>query len=188
MGFFRLNKVCASSIFYILVCFLQCSNSLALEEVIRSSTRLAKSVLRLQPSLKATHLVDKKLVRRMPIFSSPVLPTLSQSYDYSHRNYTYRKNFPYWIGGVGAAFVYSQVCIQLILTFRYVFKLALRQMTGFITSLFASMKKSLPIPELSRLSKRAFASLSRLPLPDLKGATHLVLDSSGLKVFGKRNG
>lgn len=86
----------------------------------------------------------------------------------------------------GRPFVYSQVCLQLILTFRHVFKLALRQVTGFVTSLFSLMKKPLPVPEFSRLSKRAFASLSKITLPSLQGQTHLVLDSSGLKVFGER--
>lgn len=86
----------------------------------------------------------------------------------------------------GRPFVYSEVCIQLILTLRHLFKLALRQVIGFISSLFAGMKKSLPIPEFSRLSKRCLQSLSRISLPSVNEPTHFVIDSTGLKVFGEK--
>jgi hypothetical protein len=48
------------------------------------------------------------------------------------------------------------------------------------------MKKSLILPEFSRLSKRCSQSLSRITLPSLKEPTHLVIDLSGLKVFGEK--
>jgi hypothetical protein len=86
----------------------------------------------------------------------------------------------------GRPFVYSEVCIQLILTLRHLFKLALRQVIGFVSSLFSLLKETLPIPEFSRISKRCFQSLSKITLPSLKEPTHLVIDSSGLKVFGER--
>jgi hypothetical protein len=86
----------------------------------------------------------------------------------------------------GRPLLYSQVCIQLILTLRHLFKLALRQVIGFVGSLFSLLKKSLPVPEFSRLSKRCFQSLSRIPLPSVKEPTHLVIDSTGLKVFGEK--
>lgn len=86
----------------------------------------------------------------------------------------------------GRPFLYSQVCIQLILTLRHLFKLALRQVIGFVSSLFFLLKKSLPVPEFSRLSRRGFSSLSRITLPSVKEPTHLVIDSTGLKVFGEK--
>lgn len=86
----------------------------------------------------------------------------------------------------GRPFLYSEVCIQLILTLRHLFKLALRQVIGFVSSLFSLLKKTLPIPEFSRISKRCFQSLSRITLPFLQEPTHLIIDSSGLKVFGER--
>ena len=86
----------------------------------------------------------------------------------------------------GRPFLYSEVCIQLILTLRHLFKLALRQVIGFVGSLFSLLKKSLPIPEFSRVSKRCFQSLSRITLPPIKEPTHLVIDSTGLKVFGEK--
>lgn len=86
----------------------------------------------------------------------------------------------------GRPFVYSQTCINLILTFRHLFHLALRQVIGFVESLFALLGKVLPIPEFSRLSKRAAQALSCLHLPSLNEPTHLVIDSTGLKVFGEK--
>jgi transposase len=48
------------------------------------------------------------------------------------------------------------------------------------------MGKILPVPEFSRLSKRATEPLARLSLPSLKEPSHVIIDSSGLKVFGER--
>lgn len=86
----------------------------------------------------------------------------------------------------GRPFLYSQTCIQLILTLRHLFKLALRQVIGLVGSLLSLMKKSLPIPEFSRLSKRCIQTLSRIKLPSLKEPTHWVIDATGLKVFGEK--
>ena len=65
-------------------------------------------------------------------------------------------------------------------------KLALRQVIGFVKSLFTLLGKALPVPEFSRLSKRAVQALSNLSLPSLNEPTHLVTDSTGLKVFGEK--
>ncbi len=86
----------------------------------------------------------------------------------------------------GRPFVYSQTCINLILTLRHLFKLALRQVIGFIESLFVLLGKILPVPEFSRLSKRAVQALSSLALPSLQEPTHLVIGATGLKVFGEK--
>ena len=59
-------------------------------------------------------------------------------------------------------------------------------------SLFVLIGKALPVPEFSRLSKRMNTSLSalhlRLPLPlsSLDKAGHLIINSTGLKVFGEK--
>ena len=83
--------------------------------------------------------------------------------------------------GRGRPFLYSDTGMRLMLTLRHLFKLALRQLTGFIESLFTLIGKSLPVPEFSRLSKRASASLSKLSLPSLKEPGHIIIDSTGLK-------
>lgn len=86
----------------------------------------------------------------------------------------------------GRPLVYSQVCINLILTLRHLFHLALRQVIGFVESLFTLLGKVLPVPEFSRLSKRSAHALSTLSLPSLNAPTHLIIDSTGLKVFGEK--
>ena len=43
----------------------------------------------------------------------------------------------------GRPFLYSDSCMKLILALRYLFKLALRQLTGFAESLFALLGKIL---------------------------------------------
>jgi len=73
--------------------------------------------------------------------------------------------------------------MKLMLSLRHLFKLALRQLTGFTDSLFTLLGKTLPVPEFSRLSKRMHTSLSSLQ-PCLEKDSHLIIDSSGLKVFG----
>src|SRR3546814_54686 len=62
----------------------------------------------------------------------------------------------------GRPFFYSDTSMSLMLTLRQLFKLALRQLTGFLESLFTLIGKLLPVPEFSRLSKRMSTSLSRL--------------------------
>jgi hypothetical protein len=86
----------------------------------------------------------------------------------------------------GHPLVYSEACITLMLTLRHLFKLALRQLTGFVESLLTLLDKKLPVPEFSRLSRRASFSLSRLSLPSLKEPGHMVIDSTGFKVFGEK--
>lgn len=86
----------------------------------------------------------------------------------------------------GRPLKYSQTCIECLLGLRQVFKLPLRQLTGFVESLFLSMSKNLTVPEFSRLSRRS--SLLHLDLKTLSSneETHIVIDSTGLKVFGEK--
>jgi hypothetical protein len=86
----------------------------------------------------------------------------------------------------GRPLIYSQTCINLILTLRHLFHLALRQVIGFVETLFTLLEKILPVPEFSRLSKRAAQSLSNLSLPSLNEPTYLVIDSTDLKIFGEK--
>lgn len=86
----------------------------------------------------------------------------------------------------GRPFLYSDKCIKLMLTVRHLFKLALRQVEGYIRSLFGLLKISLIVPEFSRLSRRMRNSLSQLRFPPLTEKTYLVIDSSGIKVYGEQ--
>ena len=67
---------------------------------------------------------------------------------------------------------------------RSVFHLTLRATEGFLRSLFHLLGWELPVPDYTTLCKRA----KRLAVSLLRTATgplHLVLDSTGLKVFGE---
>ena len=85
----------------------------------------------------------------------------------------------------GAQYVYAEAAIQCVLTLRVVYRLALRAAQGLAESVFALLQVGLPVPTYSTLSRRGARSkieLSRLPS---SGPVHLVLDSSGFKVYGE---
>jgi hypothetical protein len=86
----------------------------------------------------------------------------------------------------GRPLVYSDTCIKLMATIRHIFKLALRQLEGFLTSLFSMLKIELRVPEFSRISRRMAGTLSSLSYPAPQEPIHLVIDSSGLKVYGEK--
>ena len=84
----------------------------------------------------------------------------------------------------GAQFEYSDTAIECVLTLRAVYHLALRATEGFARSLLELMGLGLPVPDYSTLSRRAKAL--RITLPKrAEGPLHLVLDSTGLKVYGE---
>lgn len=85
----------------------------------------------------------------------------------------------------GAQYHYTDAAIRCVLTLRVVYHLALRASEGLARSVFALLAVSLPVPSYSTLSRRA----AELPvaLGALPRATplHLVIDSSGFKVYGE---
>ena len=74
---------------------------------------------------------------------------------------------------------YSNKAIEML------FKLPLRQIEGFARSLFEFGRLNLQVPEFSRLSERSRIALSTIKLPTLKEASCLIIDSTGLKVYGE---
>ena len=88
----------------------------------------------------------------------------------------------------GAQFVYSDSTIEWMLTMRVLFGLPLRQTQGFIQSLLDLMGLVLAVPDYSTLSRRQGALAVGLPKkqPDRPAnPMHLVVDSTGLKVYGE---
>ena len=84
----------------------------------------------------------------------------------------------------GAQFESSDLAIQCLLTLQAVYHLTLRATEGFARSLFELMHLDLPIPDYTTLCRRA-ATL-RITLPKkATGPLHLILDSTGLKVYGE---
>jgi hypothetical protein len=84
----------------------------------------------------------------------------------------------------GAQLEYSDLAIECLLTLRCVYHLTLRATEGFARSLFGSMQVDLPVPDYTTLCRRA--ATVRITLPKrAEGPLHLVLDSTGLKVYGE---
>ncbi len=84
----------------------------------------------------------------------------------------------------GAQFLFSDAAIACLLTLRAVYHLTLRATEGFARSLFAVMAVDLPVPDSSTLCRRAKTVRIRLP-KKAQGPLHLILDSTGLKVYGE---
>ncbi|MGI9504963.1 MAG: transposase [Geminicoccaceae bacterium] len=80
--------------------------------------------------------------------------------------------------------IYADGAIEMILTLGMVYHLPLRQTEGFARSLLSLMDLSLPVPRHSTLSRRR-KTLDIQPIkPSARGPIDIVLDGSGLKVFG----
>ena len=89
-----------------------------------------------------------------------------------------------WRARSGKGCVYSDAAILCALSLRAVFGLTLRQAQGFLMSLAQRLLPGLPVPHYSTLCRRA-AGLN-VPRPRRRdGPVHLVVDSTGLKVFGE---
>jgi len=81
---------------------------------------------------------------------------------------------------------YSDLAIELVLTLRLVFYLALRQAEAFSRSVLRLLGLELAIPDHTTLSRRGRAFAGRQP-PIVRhdAPMHLVLDSTGLQLFGQ---
>lgn len=84
----------------------------------------------------------------------------------------------------GAQFLYSDLAFETMLTLREVFHQTNRQIEGLVGSLFTLLQIQLPVPDHTTLSRRGRTRGVTLP-KQAHGPLHLVLDSSGLKVYGE---
>ena len=78
---------------------------------------------------------------------------------------------------------YSALAIATALTLRSVFRLALRQTEGLIGSIIALLGLDLAVPDHTTLSRRA-ESLDVVRPRSGPGPVHLLVDSTGLKLYG----
>lgn len=86
---------------------------------------------------------------------------------------------------LGAPKTYSDIAIMSVLTVKSLFRLAGRQATGLLGSLFELMQVKLPVPDHSTISRRMGKLSVRLPIHDREQARHVVIDSTGIKVYGE---
>src|SRR2546430_3840181 len=85
----------------------------------------------------------------------------------------------------GAQYVYAEAAITCVLTLRAVYHLALRATEGLARSVFTLLDVALPVPSYSTLSRRAAELPVALGALPRSTPLHLVIDSSGFKVYGE---
>ena len=82
--------------------------------------------------------------------------------------------------------LFSDLAIEVVLTLRLVFRLALRQAEAFCRSVLRLLGLALSVPDHSTLNRRGRAFAGRQPRVQASaGPAHLVLDSTGLELFGQ---
>ncbi len=86
---------------------------------------------------------------------------------------------------VGRPFTYSDTAIECLLTIRELFKLPYRQTEGFGRSLAGLLGVEIAIPDFTSLAKRAAKLKLTLRVFSKRGPIEIVVDSTGMKVFGE---
>ena len=79
---------------------------------------------------------------------------------------------------------YSDTAIECVLIVRAVFHLSLRASQGFLESVVKLMGVDLPIPDYTTVSRRQAGLAFELGLSRTDTPRHVVIDTTGLKVFG----
>ncbi len=85
----------------------------------------------------------------------------------------------------GHPLVYTDALIQGLLGLKQVFHLPLRALQGFAQSLRTLAFPTLPVPNYTTLSRRAQNLNVVLPVSRTGEPLHLVIDSTGLKLYGE---
>jgi IS5 family transposase len=80
---------------------------------------------------------------------------------------------------------YSDAAVLCALTLREVYHLPLRATEGLVSSLLRLLGVELPAPDYSTLCRRARSLEVPLSASVRRGPLHLVVDSTGLKVYGE---
>lgn len=86
---------------------------------------------------------------------------------------------------VGRPFTYSDRAVETLLIIRELFRLPYRQTEGFARSLLSFIAPELTVPDFTSLAKRAAKLQIQLGNIPRRGAVHVVIDSTGFKVFGE---
>ena len=88
-------------------------------------------------------------------------------------------------GKRGGQYKYSNVAIEAVLLLKSVYQLAYRQTQGLLEDLFARLDLKLEVPSYTQVCRRAKSmDVPTYKIPK-KGGMDLVIDSTGLKVYGE---
>ena len=85
----------------------------------------------------------------------------------------------------GRPLLYSDQCIEVILTIGYLFGLSLRSTQGFLEGLISIMRLDLPVPHFTRLCRRSKSLKVNYRVKRHRGSIDLLIDSTGLKIYGE---
>lgn len=86
----------------------------------------------------------------------------------------------------GRPATYSDEAILMMLILKEVYRRSLRNLQGFVQSLFSGMGLDLPVPSYSQISRRSKSLHKKVnQLTQGKEARHVIFDSTGLKVHGE---
>ena len=86
--------------------------------------------------------------------------------------------------GRGRPQIYTDTAIECALVVKAVFHLSLRATQGFLESVVRRMGVDLPVPAYSTVSRRQAGLELALETAHAKAPRHVVIDTTGLKVFG----
>lgn len=88
-------------------------------------------------------------------------------------------------GKRGRPFTYSDSTMELFLSIRELLRLPYRQTEGFVRGMLSLVANNLHVPDFTSAAKRAAKLGVALPVLPRRGHIDVVLDSTGLKVFGE---
>jgi hypothetical protein len=88
-------------------------------------------------------------------------------------------------GKRGRPFTYSDSTMELFLMVRELLRLPYRQTEGFVRGILTLLADGLNVPDFTSAAKRAAKLGVALPVLPRQGHVDVVLDSTGLKVFGE---
>lgn len=92
---------------------------------------------------------------------------------------------PEGTGKRGMQRLYSDSLIEAVLTIKYMFRLSLRAAEGFAAGLLKACGSTAPVPDYTSLCRRERTLEVQLPKLPGKERHVLMMDSTGLKVFGE---
>ena len=85
----------------------------------------------------------------------------------------------------GGQLQYSDQAIECLLMLKAVYGLPYRQTVGFAQSILALLEAEVRVPDYSLLCKRSAGLEISLPRRQAEGPKHIVVDSTGLKIYGE---
>jgi IS5 family transposase len=93
--------------------------------------------------------------------------------------------YPEPTGAIGPPVTFSDLAIETLVVVKSLYHLGGRQATGFVSSIFELMGIELRVPDHSTLSRRMRKLQISLPVVKSENARHVVVDSTGIKVYGE---